>query len=155
MLRLCFAVGFLCAHDFSAGESALSLGVVHRSLPILALVAMLTGCHHTPRFEGTWVLDRVRPDGVKIHSVTTIAPGGKYSTQTSAFTNSVLAFAVKSEGTFEIKDGCLIDTMTKHSEPATPVPSVFRARIIRFDGRELIAYDEENSADVVFRKESK
>ena len=128
---------------------------MHRSLSILALAAVLTGCHRSPKFEGTWVLDRVRPDGVKIHSVSKIAPDGKYLTQTSAFTNSVLAFAVKSEGTFEINDGYLIDTMTKHSEPTVPLPSVFRARIIRFDERELVAHDDANSADVVFRKETK
>jgi hypothetical protein len=87
--------------------------------------------------------------------VATIAANSSYSAQTSAFTNSVLAFVVKSEGTFEIKNGYLTDTMTKHSEPATPVPSVFRARIIRFDGRELVAHDDANAADVVFRKESK
>jgi hypothetical protein len=128
---------------------------MHRSSSILALVALLTSCHRIPKFEGSWVLDRTRPDGLKIHSVTTIAPDGKYSTQTTAFTNSVLAFAVKSEGTFEIKEGYLIDTMTKHSEPTVPLPSVFRARIIRFDGRELVARDDANAADVVFRKESK
>jgi hypothetical protein len=74
---------------------------MHRSLLILIFVLLLIGCHRTPKFEGTWVLDRLRPDGVQIHSVATIAPDGKYSTQTSAYTNSVLVFAVTLEGSFE------------------------------------------------------
>ena len=131
--------------------------VMHRFLFILALLSLLTGCHResNAKLAGTWLLDRVRPDGVKIHSAITIASSGRYSCQTSAFTNSSLAFAVQSEGTFQIKDRYLIDTVTRHSEPTVPIPTVFRARIIRFDDRELVAHDDTNSADVVFRKEQK
>ena len=125
---------------------------------ILALLYLVTGCapSEQAKLTGTWSLDRVRSDGVAIHTAITIASDGKYSARTtSTVTNSSAAATVTLEGTFEIKDGYLMDTVTRHDVPTFQVPTTFRARIIRFDEQELLAFDEGNSVEVLFRKEQK
>ena len=46
--------------------------------------------------------------------------------------------AFEIEGTLEVRDGFVIDTMTKHSQTNAPVPVTNRQRIVRMDSREMV-----------------
>jgi len=60
-------------------------------------------------------------------------------------------------GKFEVRDGVLIDTMTKNSSTNARLPMISRYRIIRSDRRELVIGVETDGRtnEVVFRKEIK
>ena len=122
-----------------------------------ALAVLLSACRHPggAKLAGTWRLDSVGPDGVTFHSVLRVSPDGRHSCQTSAYTNSALAFTVITEGTLQIKDGYLIETVTKHNEHPVSVPRTDRARIITFDRRKMVVRNDTNSVEVVWRKEQK
>jgi hypothetical protein len=70
-------------------------------------------------------------------SVATIASDGSY---TARYTNVGPAWVNEGfiEGTQQIKDGYLIDTMTKHSNTNAVLPVILRARIIQFDDHQLV-----------------
>ena len=122
-----------------------------------ALAVLLSSCRHPSgaKLEGTWLLDGVSPDGVTFHSVIKVSPDGRHSCQTSAYTNSALAYTVTTEGTLQIEDGYLIETITKHSGHHVSVPRTDRARIITFDKRKIVARGDTNSVEEVWRKEQK
>ena len=122
-----------------------------------ALTVLLASCRHQggAKLEGTWLLDSVRPDGVAIHSVIRVSSEGRHTCQTSAYTNSVLAFTVTSEGTFQIQDGYVVEAITKHSEPTVSVPWTNRARIVSFDKRKIVARDDAHDVQMVWTKEQK
>ena len=65
------------------------------------------------------------------------------------------------EGKFQVRDGVLIDTMTKHSNTNAVLPRSTRARIVRINDREMVLNSESLGGqvsptnDVVFRKVGK
>jgi hypothetical protein len=61
------------------------------------------------------------------------------------------------EGTWEIKDGVLTDTVTNHSDPKARLPFISSERIIRFSTNELVVryeYDASNFVETLFMKEN-
>ena len=89
---------------------------------------------------GTWTMS--------IGSVT-VQPGGSYVLLYTESPTSV----VTNEGNLEVRDGFLIDTVTRSSRTNTRVPYVKRARIIQADDRELII-DNGGKSGLVLRKEA-
>ena len=146
------------------GRSPLALAVITRivksATPLLALALLLSGCGHRTaadsgkNLQGTWILDRVDMNG-SFHSQTTVAKNGSYVCETIRRDNSNNAYVFKLQGSFQLADGYLIDTITNHSDTNFAVPSVFRARVVRISDRELAIHDETNSVDAVFRKAEK
>ena len=127
---------------------------------LCAVSLLLTCCSHkrarqpVSKLEGTWLLDRVGTGvnlGVTLHTATTVDSLGRYSCATTATSsNRVTRFTL--EGTWQVKDGYLIDTLTKHSDPTFVVPWTVRARIVRLTDQELAIHDEEHSVEAVFRR---
>ena len=93
---------------------------------------------------GTWFLDYVHV----WQSTITIASNGDYV----AYRTSGRTRTNKLEGTFEIRDGMMIDTLKKSSITNEPVPLVFTNVIIRVDEHELVFRAQGRSQEMVFRK---
>ena len=95
---------------------------------------------------GTWALSW----GDSAHSTNIVGVDGRY---TCRITDPRHSRAIELEGTFQVTDGVLIDTVTKNSQPNSFVPSVYRGRIIRADGSEMIvAFTEGGVQTVHYRK---
>src|SRR5260221_7266894 len=120
---------------------------VFRSRKKATMIAMVlfVGCSRRgdagvrKNLPGTWVVSGVYPSGGDFKSTITVAPNGSYTCQiiTHGTSNSVRMFEL--EGKLLVKDGVLIDTMTKHSNTnATHLPVTYRGRILRADKRELV-----------------
>ena len=140
------------------------------SLFVLSLLAAACGRHEESadakvqnQLPGVWVSDAQFASGHVIHSTITIAPDGSYLTRMDIPARTNGPQIVNVAGTFRMKDGFLIDTLTNYSDtninPANPITS--RARIIRIDGRELRLDYETNTWSVyptnptVFRRQIK
>ncbi len=99
---------------------------------------------------GTWSVSsgdsRVH---VSVDQTSTIGSDGRYA---SKITNTSTGSVIDLEGTFQVSDGYLIDTMTKCSRTNAHVPNVYRARIIRADSREMVFAFDGGSSKVYFRK---
>lgn len=107
---------------------------------------------------GTWVVEGTYPNGGSFKSTLRVAPSGDYQCQIVAFGSSNVARTFEMEGTFQIQNGVLIDTMTKYSNTNAQLPQISCARILRMNERELVV-DYERVAGVnyptnetVFRK---
>ena len=99
------------------------------------------------KMTGTWFLDYFHV----WQSTITIASNGDYV----AYRTEGRTRTNKLEGTFEIKDGMMIDTLKKSSITNEPVPLVFTNVIIRVTDRELVYRAKNRSQEVVFRKVEK
>ena len=145
------------------------LGIAERpvklALSFLPVFLLLTGCNHhsdasvPTELMGTWVAEEVYTHGGSFESTVKIAPNGRYTCHVVHRNASNATHNVEIEGTFQVKDGVLIDTMTKHSQTNAPVPTTFHERIVRMDRREMVLSDEsylQNTATntVVWRKVS-
>lgn len=138
---------------------------VKLALSFLSVILLLTGCNHhndvaIPReLLGTWVTEGVYPQAGGFKSTLTVAPNGGYACHVVSHNASNATRAFEIEGTLQVKDGVLSDTMTKHSQTNAPVPITFHYRIVRMDRREMVLSDESylnNTATntVVWRKVS-
>jgi hypothetical protein len=87
------------------------------------------------KIVGIWAAD-----GICLHGVITNTPDGKsFSRQWVAGTNCNVAVTAYLESKWTIKDGVLIDTVTKSSNTnITPVGGEYRARIIHVDDKQLV-----------------
>jgi hypothetical protein len=119
---------------------------ISRVLVLLVAAVCAFGCRSTKTspLHGTWLLKRHALDGLNLSSTITIQKTGSYQCETHYFTNSTPLFTTSMEGAFQIQEGYLVDTVTKHSEPTVTVPWVIKAKIVRFEGDELIALDGAN-----------
>ena len=135
------------------------------ALSFLSVLLLLSGCNHhsdaaIPRvLLGTWVAEGVYPLGVGFESTVKIASDGRYTCHLVCHNASNATRTCEIEGTFQVKDGVLIDTITKHSQTNAPVPIVLRERIVRMDRWEMVLSNEsylQNTATntVVWRKVS-
>lgn len=71
---------------------------------------------------------------------------GKYFGHLTTLGRSNIFREFDIEGTWQIQDGFLIDTMTKHSgQTNVNLHSVCRAQIIQFSDQELVTKFEENN----------
>jgi len=76
---------------------------------------------------------------VDVECTNVIGTDGRY---TYRLTTPNTGRVIEIEGTFQISDGCFIDTMTKCSQTNVQLPKVCRGQIIRADRREMVfAYD--------------
>jgi hypothetical protein len=109
-----------------------------------ALVPIASDAELGKLLPGTWILEKPR-----FRSVTTLASNGSYVSHiTTTWSNETRTLNL--EGTWQVKNGLLIDTITKHSDPTVGVPWTFSQWIYRADDRELAV-----GAGNVFRKEGK
>jgi hypothetical protein len=105
---------------------------------------------------GTWLFAKDMPDGGQMQSTTRVAANGHYVSHLQTLSSNRISRMVTFEGIFEVKDGCLIDTITKDSQTnAAPVPRTDRARIIRMDDREMVVRYQGKDEEVVFRKQKR
>jgi hypothetical protein len=121
-------------------------------LTLIAVSLLLTACSkHSSDAQvrqmlpGTWVVS----SGGSVQYTNIIGADTRYAYQhADPKTGSVVDF----EGTLQVSDGYLMDTMTKCSRTNVQVPHVYRGRIVRADSREMVfAFDGGTSA-VQFRK---
>jgi hypothetical protein len=131
---------------------------------LVSLTVALAGCHPNGDAEmrkqllGEWVLELQYPTGGKFKSTTEITQGGAYTCHIVAEGESNVLRTAELEGTFEIKNGVLIDTMTKHSNTNANLPSVSRGSIVRMNSQELVVRFEQQDGisyptnNVIFRK---
>jgi hypothetical protein len=110
------------------------------------------------QLTGNWIFVAQYEDGYSMTSTMSIGPDGQYVGrivwQSSYGTNRITELG----GTWQIRDGTLVDTMRENSAEGAPLPMVSRARVIRLDGKELhLEYEREGRVtyptnDVVFRR---
>jgi hypothetical protein len=105
---------------------------------------------------GTWVAEGAGPPGSDFKSTLKIAPNGGYTCQIIRHGPSNAVRTTEMEGTFQVKDGVLNDTMTTHSNTNAPVPVGSRMRIVRMDNREMVLtyQDFYQTNTTVFRRVS-
>jgi hypothetical protein len=105
--------------------------------------------------DGTWSFARNMPGGGQFQSTTAVARDGHYVCQISIVSsNHSSKEGVEFQGTFEVKDGFLIDTINKDSQTNGRVPRTSRARIIRMNDREMVVKYEESDTEAVFRRQN-
>jgi hypothetical protein len=88
---------------------------------------------------GTWVL---RYGSLNVH------PDGSYVLQ---FTHSAAEGVLTNEGTFQVRNGFLINTLTKSYRPNAQLPQITQMRIIHMDDREIII-DNGSKSGLILRK---
>jgi hypothetical protein len=137
------------------------------SVLVLTLVFVLAGCSRRgdarlqEDLTGTWVATGSNANGGGFKSTVDISPNGNYLCQLVGSSKSGQNQTNSLEGNFMIRDGEVIDTVTKRDSIHETVPNSTRARIIRIDGREMVLHwdvpEGVRSAtnDLVFRKVNK
>ena len=85
---------------------------------------------------GTWIVEAVGPFGEATKSTITIASDGRYVCQITVGTSNSV-YASQLEGTLQVIDGVLLETLTQHSSAKPPFP-VSRAQVLRANDRELV-----------------
>jgi hypothetical protein len=103
----------------------------------IILCLLLTACGRSDariqkQVTGTWVVDA----GNNIRSVNLIRPDGSFATKVTGFTNGSVVLI---EGTFRVKNGELVETVTKSSQTNEKVPFVVHGKIIRLNDHEMVA----------------
>lgn len=98
------------------------------------------------RIVGTWLLN-----WIAFHDITTFGTNGDYLTY--SVSNSVHSQTNRLEGTIEIRDGLMIDTLKKSSFTNQPVlPHVATNEIIRLTDHELIFRAQDRSQPVTWER---
>jgi len=113
----------------------------------IILCLLLTACGRSDarlqrQVTGTWVVDV----GNNIRSVNLIRPDGSYAAKVTGFTNGSV---VMIEGTFLVKNGELVETVTKSSQKDEKVPFVVRGHIISLTDHEMVARWDTKPVSVV------
>jgi hypothetical protein len=111
---------------------------------LLFLTLILTSCGRpqpktatTRNLAGTWVGEFDGPDCPHTESKIVVGTDGHcISHATITRSNRVWTYDV--EGTLEIKDGFLIETMTKTTQAGVRVPRTSRSQIVRMNDHELV-----------------
>ncbi|MSU59919.1 MAG: hypothetical protein EXS35_17420 [Pedosphaera sp.] len=133
------------------------------TLILLLACLLVTACNRhgasTPdKFPpGTWVVEGNYPWDAKFKSTVVVAQDGVYRCQLVTHNSSNVVRTVEFEGTFQIQDGMLVDTVTKHSQTNGPASITTRERILRISPREIATTRSEDAAtnspnETVFRK---
>ena len=127
-------------------------------LPLIAISLLLTACskHRSDAqvrqmLPGTWAVS-FGDSSVQVGGGYTniIGADGRYAYQ---LINPTTGGVVDVEGTFQVSDGYLIDTMTKCSRTNVQVPHIYRGRIVRADSREMVfAFIDGGAGDCHYRK---
>jgi hypothetical protein len=134
-------------------------------LLILALTAfVLAGCGRqgdskpANLFPGAWVGTGSYVNGWSFKSTVIIGPSSNYVCQVVSFSNSGESRTNSLEGTFEIRDGVLTDTVTKLNNTNMSLPTSTPVRIVRVDDQAMVLeWEQKNGTvsptnNVIFRK---
>ena len=92
---------------------------------------------------------RLRRSPLHFHGTTSFAADGKFTTR-GFFTLLNDKGPMNYEGTWQIKDGFLIETVTGSDSKAVPVGTITRDKVLRLNGDELVYKTERGQ--VVTRK---
>lgn len=134
------------------------------TLAITALGLVLGGCSRDAdaqvqkQLPGTWVVTGKNQHGGSFTSTIRIRQHGDYACRIVTHSESGTDRSSDLQGFFQVRAGVLIDTVTNHSNTNAVLPMMSRARIVRFDGRELVLEWEHNQEmdmptnEQVFRK---
>jgi hypothetical protein len=117
---------------------------------LLFFVTLLSWQHLKPsrdekirrNLTGTWAVD---------FGSFTVRQDGSYIAQ---FSSPTAGRVVTNEGTFQVRDGYMINTMTKSSRTNAHVPYVSRVRILQADSSEMVI-DDGGKVGLVLRKNTK
>jgi hypothetical protein len=109
---------------------------MRHAFTFIILCLLLTACGRSDarlqqQVSGMWLVDI----GNNVRSVNVIRPDGRFAARVTGFTNGSV---VVIEGTFRVKNGALIETVTKSSQPGEKVPFVVHGKIIRLTPQEMI-----------------
>jgi hypothetical protein len=142
------------------------------ALSFVALCLLLTVCRHRDALQqdssyappqyfndaeiqstlpGTWIFEH-RFLSISFRSVTTVGSNGDYVSQLT-LTKSNDITTLQLEGTWQVRDGVLIDAMTNNSDPEVHLPYTSERRISRANDHELVF--KVGRDEHVFRKETK
>jgi hypothetical protein len=118
------------------------------TIGLLVVVTLLAWRHVRPlrdaemfgKLPGTWFLSYGSLD---------VHPDGSYVLQ---FTHSPTDGILTNEGTFQVRDGLLINTVTKSYRTNAQLPQITRMRIIQMNDREMII-DNGSKSGLIFRKD--
>ena len=127
-------------------------------------VFMLTGCGPSDHgltettgdpghsLAGRWLADSQLGDRGRVISETLVDDHGRYTIHLTNFVSDGFRTAT-AEGTLEIRDGLLIDTITNDVSGNTQVPRVVSvAKIIRWTDDQLILSDTNTGIAVTYRR---
>jgi hypothetical protein len=132
---------------------------------LLAAILLSAGCKPQGdakvrrNLPGSWIAAGNYPEGGRFTNTITVDPTGGYVCHVAAYGTDGILRTSDLAGKFEVRDGMLIDTMTRHSNTNAPLPSTSRCRIVRFDGRDLVITPDESvrgnlkTNEVVLRKQ--
>ena len=140
-----------------------TLGIIHTlmkiTLPVIALGLILTGCSKAPsdakvakKLPGAWHRVLESPDAKGI--TFTFSPNGSFTNQLPTPKPNGDYGIVVTVGTFEVRDGYLIETITNISGYSGHLPVVERFKIVQSDDRELIFVDEKTAKKITIDKDT-
>jgi hypothetical protein len=87
---------------------------------------------------GTWVFEARHAYGGSIQYTVKVAEDASYVCTIVVPGRTNGPGSIHQEGTWRVKDGVLIDTITKDSQTNAPVPDTSYARIVSIDDQELV-----------------
>jgi uncharacterized lipoprotein NlpE involved in copper resistance len=131
------------------------------ALKLLLLTLLLMGCARpepksgtTRNLAGTWVCVLDVPDHPHAETTTVVGADGHYSTHAKVTISNLSnrVWTADLEGTLEIKDGILVDTVTKDSQH-TSLPRTLRAHVVRMNDNELVVKCEGSENESILRKQ--
>ena len=146
-----------------------------RNLKLLSLLAILSGicllvlgeCNRNPDaraqelLTGTWLMSADYGGANTATYTITVGPDGKYACSVMVRAPSGRQHVFQMQGTWQVQNNVLIDTMTNHSSTNATVPLVSRGQIVRLDDREMLLRRETiegksySTNEPVYRKISK
>ena len=101
---------------------------------------------------GTWIVDKHRPGGVSLTGADTIVADGSFYSKVT-LTSDEKKQEISSRGTWEIKRGQLIETLTHSDYEPLPIGVVTSDKIIKVDENEIVYLTE--AGETVTRKRAK
>ena len=137
---------------------------------ILAALLLVTACtRHQESADnkiqktlpGTWVFEARYASGSSARSTVEVAQDASYVGTTFLPGRTNGPRSIRQEGTWRVKDGVLIDTITKDSQTNAPTPNTNYARIVSIDDQKLVLdYGKipgvlQPTNQTVFRKQTK
>jgi hypothetical protein len=133
-------------------------------LQFFALLLLLTACNRNSdarlqgKLPGTWTTSHDYI-GFTDTSTVTVGPTGAYDMQVTEVSSNGTTRIFTLSGICDVRNGLLIDTITKHSQTDVPLPVISTSSIVRLDTHELvIKYLPGQNAmtnEIIFRKVEK
>jgi len=94
------------------------------------------------KLTGVWIVDMRNSNGDSAKGTVDIASDGSFKTQVTV-TRKTHAENIRFEGRWEVKDGFLVETVTKSNGGRANAGDVTRDKIIRVDDEELVYQTED------------